>query len=221
MDAALEDPALLSLEEVSGPRPAGALRRGEPAARPPVDSPWPCSTEVGGGRHLRLRVKFQGQTMDAIFSATAEGCGIAVGGAGGSGLPPPGQRVPGLPIRPAPGGGPVSRPERAGPVEQIPPGEDSRPTRPTPSPPAGPSFCRAVALPQNAAAPGSGWRRTPPSGQKSGPIHRARGDLPPHHDLAWRCFTSGACSTWSGRPTACALISSRWTGRWTWRSHIF
>ncbi len=81
VDAALEDPALLSLEEVS------ALDLLEPYGagnRQPVLLLRDCTVallnEVGGGRHLRLRVKFQGQTMDAIFfSATAEGCGIAVG----------------------------------------------------------------------------------------------------------------------------------------------
>ncbi len=81
IDAALDTPDLLSLEEVSAldvlePYGAGNHR--------PVFLLPGCTisalSEVGGGRHLKLKAGFRGGSFDAIFfSATAEECGIAVG----------------------------------------------------------------------------------------------------------------------------------------------
>ncbi|SBW11276.1 Single-stranded-DNA-specific exonuclease RecJ [uncultured Eubacteriales bacterium] len=81
VDAALDDPTLLSLEEISAldvlePYGSGNQR--------PVFSLAGCTiialSEVGGGRHLKLRVTFRGRPLDAIFfSSTAADCGLAVG----------------------------------------------------------------------------------------------------------------------------------------------
>lgn len=81
VDAALDDPALLSLEEIAAldvlePYGSGNQR--------PVFSLAGCTimtlSEVGGGRHLKLRITFRGRPLDAIFfSATAVDCGLAAG----------------------------------------------------------------------------------------------------------------------------------------------
>lgn len=81
VDAALGDPALLSLEEIAAldllePYGAGNQR--------PVFSLAGCTiaalSEVGGGRHLKLKITFRGRSLDAIFfSATAADCCLAVG----------------------------------------------------------------------------------------------------------------------------------------------
>ncbi len=80
-DALIEDPALLSLEQV------GALDLLEPYGtgnQRPVFLLSGCIvsalSEVGGGRHLKLKISFRGKTLDAIFfSATAQDCGLTAG----------------------------------------------------------------------------------------------------------------------------------------------
>lgn len=81
VDAALVDPELLSIGEIAAldllePYGAGNQR--------PVLSLTGCTVtalgEVGGGRHLKLKVHFRDRSLDAIFfSATAAGCCLAVG----------------------------------------------------------------------------------------------------------------------------------------------
>ncbi len=81
LDAALDDPELLSLEEVT------ALELLEPYGagnqRPVFLLPGCIVTtlcEVGGGRHLKLKVSFRGKGLDAIFfSATAADCALTAG----------------------------------------------------------------------------------------------------------------------------------------------
>ena len=81
IDGEVEDVALLSLEEVEG------LDRLEPfgAGNPkPVFSLTGCQvsalSEVGGGRHLKLKLTAGGRSFDAIFfSATAAEAGVSVG----------------------------------------------------------------------------------------------------------------------------------------------
>lgn len=81
VDAALDDPELLSLEEISALdllEPYGAGNQ-----RPVLLLPGCTVTalsEVGGGRHLKLKVSFRGRSFDAIFfSATAADCGLSAG----------------------------------------------------------------------------------------------------------------------------------------------
>ena len=81
VDAELPDPSLLTLEEIAGL----ALLEPYGAANPkPVFSLSGCTVagmcEVGGGRHLKLRLTHRGCPLDAIFfSATAALAGIAPG----------------------------------------------------------------------------------------------------------------------------------------------
>ena len=81
VDGEVEDPGLLTLENAEGLdllEPCGA---GNPR---PVFSLSGCTvvslSEVGGGRHLKLKLAAGGRTLDAIFfSATAAGAGVSAG----------------------------------------------------------------------------------------------------------------------------------------------
>ena len=81
IDAQVDDPALLSLENVESLsilEPCGA---GNPR---PVLSLCGCTilamSEVGGGKHLKLKVSFRGESFDAIFfSTTAADTGLSPG----------------------------------------------------------------------------------------------------------------------------------------------
>ena len=81
IDAELPDPALLTVEEVAGLDVLEPYGAGNPK---PVFSLTGCTvsalTEVGGGRHLKLRLTRCGHSLDAIFfSVTAQMAGVAVG----------------------------------------------------------------------------------------------------------------------------------------------
>ena len=81
IDGEVEDPNLLTLENIEGLdllEPCGA---GNP--RPVFALPGCTVTslsEVGGGRHLKLKLTAAGRSFDAIFfSATAAGAGVSAG----------------------------------------------------------------------------------------------------------------------------------------------
>ena len=81
VDAELPSPALLTLEEIAG---LGLLEPCGAANPKPVFALSGCTVagmcEVGGGRHLKLRLNHHGCALDAIFfSATAALAGIAPG----------------------------------------------------------------------------------------------------------------------------------------------
>ena len=81
VDAELPDPDLLTVEEVAGLEVLEPYGAGNPK---PVFSLTGCTvsalTEVGGGRHLKLRLTRCGHSLDAIFfSVTAQMAGVAVG----------------------------------------------------------------------------------------------------------------------------------------------
>lgn len=81
VDAALESPALLTLEQVAALAVLEPHGTGNPA---PCFSISGCTVDavnaVGGGRHLKLKILFRNQISDAIFfSITAEACGICPG----------------------------------------------------------------------------------------------------------------------------------------------
>lgn len=80
-DALIEDPGLLSLEQVTALDLLEPYGTGNPR---PIFLLSGCTvtalSEVGGGRHLKLKITFRGKNLDGIFfSATAQDCGIAVG----------------------------------------------------------------------------------------------------------------------------------------------
>ena len=81
LDCRVDDPALLTLEQVE------ALEQLEPCGTG-CPRPQLCvsglevlsATEVGGGKHLRLRMRLGGRTIDGIFfSTTAQKAGVAAG----------------------------------------------------------------------------------------------------------------------------------------------
>ena len=81
VDGELNDPGLLTLEGVEGLEVLEPCGAGNPR---PVFSLSGCTvtalSEVGGGRHLKLRLSVAGHSLDAIFfSATAAGAGISAG----------------------------------------------------------------------------------------------------------------------------------------------
>lgn len=81
VDAELSDPALLTTEGVMGLDALEPYGAGNPK---PVFSLSGCCvsslSEVGGGRHLKLRLTRGNHSLDAIFfSATAAGAGVAPG----------------------------------------------------------------------------------------------------------------------------------------------
>ena len=81
VDGVVEDPDLLTLENVEGLDLLEPCGSGNPR---PVFALTGCTvtslSEVGGGRHLKLKLAAGGRTLDAIFfSATAAGAGVAAG----------------------------------------------------------------------------------------------------------------------------------------------
>ena len=81
VDAELPDPDLLTVEEVHGLGVLEPYGAGNPK---PVFSLTGCTvstlSEVGGGRHLKLRLSRCGHSLDAIFfSVTAQMAGLAPG----------------------------------------------------------------------------------------------------------------------------------------------
>ena len=81
IDAEVEDPSLLTLEGAEGLDLLEPYGAGNPK---PVFSLSGCLitalSEVGGGRHLKLKLAAGGRSFDAIFfSATAAQAGVAVG----------------------------------------------------------------------------------------------------------------------------------------------
>ena len=81
IDAELSNPGLLTVEEVGGLGMLEPYGAGNPK---PVFSLAGCTvsalSEVGGGRHLKLRLSRCGQSLDAIFfSVTAQMAGVAPG----------------------------------------------------------------------------------------------------------------------------------------------
>ena len=81
VDGVVEDPDLLTLENVEGLDLLEPCGSGNPR---PVFALTGCAvaalSEVGGGRHLKLKLAAGGRTLDAIFfSATAAGAGVAAG----------------------------------------------------------------------------------------------------------------------------------------------
>ena len=81
VDGVVEDPDLLTLENVEGLDLLEPCGSGNPR---PVFALTGCTvtslSEVGGGRHLKLKLAAGGRTLDAIFfSATAAGAGGAAG----------------------------------------------------------------------------------------------------------------------------------------------
>ena len=81
VDAELPDPNLLTVEEVHGLGVLEPYGAGNPK---PVFSLTGCTvstlSEVGGGRHLKLRLSRCGHSLDAIFfSVTAQMAGLAPG----------------------------------------------------------------------------------------------------------------------------------------------
>jgi len=81
VDAEADDPGLLTLEQVEALEALEPYGSGNPR---PVLALAGCTVlaagDVGGGRHLKLKVSFHGRTFDAIFfSATAAEAGLAPG----------------------------------------------------------------------------------------------------------------------------------------------
>ena len=179
IDGELDDVGLLTLEGVEGLELLEPYGAGNPK---PVFSLSGCLVsavnEVGGGRHLKLKLTASGRSFDAIFfSATAEEAGV---GPGGRGFHAPDQRVPGVAERPAPALRSAPRPHpgpgRAGPVREVPPGRAPYPAGGG-GPAAQPGGVRhPVALPEGprGAGPAGGH------GPQHRPLRRPAGDGDAH-----------------------------------------
>ncbi len=118
IDGEIENTALLTVEEVEALSMLEPYGAGNPK---PVFSlsgvTITCMSDVGGGRHLKMRASRDGRTVDMIFfSVTRAKSGGSPWGPGRRGFLPPDQRVPGLPLRAAPPGGPA--PGLLGPAAQ-------------------------------------------------------------------------------------------------------
>lgn len=129
IDGELDDVGLLTLEGVEGLELLEPYGAGNPK---PVFSLSGCLVsavnEVGGGRHLKLKLTASGRSFDAIFfSATGRGGGVGPANRVERAFHAQNQRVPGVAERPAPALRSAPRPHpgpgRAGPVREVPPGE--------------------------------------------------------------------------------------------------
>lgn len=81
IDGEIENTAILTIEQVEALVHAGALRRRQPQAHLfPVGVTITCMSDVGGGRHLKMRASRDGRTVDMIFfSVTRAKSGLTVG----------------------------------------------------------------------------------------------------------------------------------------------
>ena len=147
-------PPSLTVEEVEGLSMLEPYGAGNPK---PVFSlsgvTVTCMSDVGGGRHLKMRASRDGRTVDMIFfSMTRAKSGLNVGDRADVAFYPQINDYRGVPDGAAPPGGPaplLHRPagERAGPVPEVRPGGGHLPLRgPADDPPAG-GVRRRVAVP--------------------------------------------------------------------------
>ena len=135
IDGELDDVGLLTLEGVEGLELLEPYGAGNPK---PVFSLSGCLVsavnEVGGGRHLKLKLTASGRSFDAIFfSATAEEAGVGPGDRVDVAFTPQINEYRGVAERPAPALRSAPRPHpgpgRAGPVREVPPGGSPSPGR--------------------------------------------------------------------------------------------
>ena len=178
IDGEIENTALLTVEQVEALSMLEPYGAGNPK---PVFSlsgvTVTCMSDVGGGRHLKMRASRDGHPGQVRPGG---------GGQGRRGFLPPDQRVSGLPHGAAAPGGPApglypAGAGRAGPLPQVRPGGGPDPLRgPADDPPAG-GICRRVAVSGQPGGGSGGPARPPgpPGGPGGGPV----GVPPAHHDL--------------------------------------
>ena len=172
---------LLTLEGVEGLELLEPYGAGNPK---PVFSLSGCLVsavnEVGGGRHLKLKLTASGRSFDAIFfSATAEEAGVGPGDRVDVAFTPQINEYRGWrtsssssPICAPPSPGP----RRAGPVREVPPGGSPSPGRRRQAPAAQPGGVRhPVALPEGPRRGRPRWRPRPTAWPAASPALPAGG----------------------------------------------